>query len=61
MKGPDESKPRPCAKHGTTPSLSRRARLLEDAEDLAAFEEREDEPALLFTDAVRDLRQRGKL
>lgn len=35
--------------------------LAEDAEDLAAFEERADEPALSFADVVQDLRQRGKL
>ena len=38
-----------------------RSSFLEDAEDLAAFEEREAEPALLFTDVARDLRRRGKL
>ena len=38
-----------------------RSSFLEDAEDLAAFEEREAEPSLLFADVVQDLRQRGKL
>lgn len=33
----------------------------EDADDLAAFREREKEPALTFDDAVRDLRARGKI
>ena len=36
-----------------------RSSFLEDAEDLAAFKERE--PSLLFTDVVRGLRRRGKL
>jgi len=35
--------------------------LLEDAEDLAAFEERAHEPNIRFADAVRDLRHRGRL
>ena len=35
--------------------------LAEDAEDLAAFEERADEPNLLFEDVVKDLRQRGEI
>jgi hypothetical protein len=35
--------------------------LQEDAEDLAAFEERVHEPSIRFTDAVRDLRRRGKI
>jgi hypothetical protein len=35
--------------------------LREDAEDLAAFEERAHEPNVRFTDAVRDLRRRGKI
>jgi hypothetical protein len=35
--------------------------LAEDAEDLAAFEERASEPALLFEDVVKDLRRRGKV
>jgi hypothetical protein len=33
----------------------------EDAEDLAAFEEREAEPDLLFENVVKDLRRRGKI
>jgi hypothetical protein len=35
--------------------------LLEDAEDLAAFEERANEPNIRFADAVRDLRRRGRI
>jgi hypothetical protein len=35
--------------------------LQEDAEDLAAFEERAHEPNIRFVDAVRDLRRRGKI
>lgn len=35
--------------------------LAEDAEDLAAFEERASEPALPFEDVVKDLRRRGKI
>jgi hypothetical protein len=35
--------------------------LAEDADDLAAFRERADEPALAFEDLVRDLKRRGKL
>jgi hypothetical protein len=35
--------------------------LREDAEDLAAFEERAHEPNIRFTDAVKDLRRRGRL
>ena len=38
-----------------------RASLAEDAEDLAAFEERATEPSLSFERVVRDLRRRGKL
>lgn len=38
-----------------------RMSLAEDAEDLAAFEERAHEPDLLFEDVVRDLKQRGKI
>ncbi len=38
-----------------------RLSLLEDAEDIAAFDERASEPALLFTDVVKDLKSRGKL
>jgi hypothetical protein len=35
--------------------------LAEDADDLAAFEERAAEPNLPFEDVVKDLRRRGKL
>ena len=35
--------------------------LAEDAEDLAAFEERLAEPELPFEDLVKDLRARGKI
>lgn len=35
--------------------------LAEDAEDLAAFQERAHEPALLFEDVLKDLKKRGKL
>ena len=35
--------------------------LAEDAEDLAAFEERASEPALPFEAVVKDLRRRGKV
>ena len=35
--------------------------LVEDAEDLAAFEERAQEPNLLFEDFLKDMRKRGKL
>jgi plasmid stability protein len=38
-----------------------RAALAEDAEDLAAFEERAAEPDLPFEEVVRDLRRRGKI
>jgi hypothetical protein len=38
-----------------------RASLAEDADDLAAFEERAEEPSLSFERVVRDLRRRGKL
>ena len=38
-----------------------RASLAEDAEDLAAFEERAAEPSVSFERVVRDLRRRGKL
>jgi len=38
-----------------------RASLAEDAEDLAAFEERAAEPSLSFERIVRDLRRRGKI
>jgi len=38
-----------------------RLNLAEDAEDLAAFEERANEPNLAFEDVLKDLRKRGKL
>ncbi len=38
-----------------------RRSLAEDAEDLAAFEERAGEPNLLFEDVVKDLKKRGRL
>ena len=38
-----------------------RLTLSEDAEDIAAFEERASEPNLSFEDVLKDLRKRGKL
>jgi hypothetical protein len=38
-----------------------RLSLAEDAEDLAAFDERAHEPSLRFEDVVKALRQRGRL
>jgi len=38
-----------------------RQSLAEDAEDLAAFEERAKEPNLAFEAVLKDLRRRGKL
>ena len=38
-----------------------RASLAEDAEDLAAFEERAAEPSIPFERVVRDLKRRGKI
>jgi hypothetical protein len=38
-----------------------REALAEDAEDLAAFEERKKEPELRFEDVVKDLKRRGKI
>ncbi len=35
--------------------------LAEDAEDLAAFEARADEPSLPFESVVKDLKRRGKI
>ena len=35
--------------------------LSEDAEDLAAFENREKEPELMFEEVVKDLKRRGKI
>lgn len=38
-----------------------REALAEDAEDLAAFEDRAMEPELKYEDVVKDLKQRGKI
>ena len=38
-----------------------RSKLAEDAEDLAAFENRAHEPNLRFEDVLKDLRQRAKI
>jgi hypothetical protein len=38
-----------------------RACLAEDAEDLAAFDERAHEPNLRFEDVVKDLKRRGRI
>ena len=38
-----------------------RLSLLEDAEDLSAFDERASEPNLPFEDVVKELRRRGKI
>jgi hypothetical protein len=35
--------------------------LAEDAEDLAAFDERASEPSLPFESVVKDLKRRGKI
>ena len=35
--------------------------LVEDAEDLAAFEDRVGEPGLPYEDVVKDLKRRGKI
>ena len=35
--------------------------LVEDAEDLAAFEDRVNEPSMLYEDVVKDLKRRGKI
>lgn len=35
--------------------------LNEDAEDIAAFEERKSEPDFAFEDVVKDLKRRGKI
>lgn len=35
--------------------------LLEDAEDLAAFDERATEPSLAFEDVVKDLKRSGSI
>jgi hypothetical protein len=38
-----------------------RRSLAEDAEDLAAFEDRAREPSLAFEEVLKDLKRRGKL
>ncbi|NOX69171.1 MAG: CopG family transcriptional regulator [Gammaproteobacteria bacterium] len=38
-----------------------REALAEDADDLAAFEDRSKEPELIFEDVVKDLKRRGKI
>lgn len=38
-----------------------RSSLIEDAEDLAAFEERADEPTVDFEDFVKKMKRSGKL
>ncbi|MSQ22533.1 MAG: CopG family transcriptional regulator [Dehalococcoidia bacterium] len=38
-----------------------RLSLAEDAEDLAAFEERAGEPDLVFEDVLKDLKKRGRI
>jgi plasmid stability protein len=38
-----------------------RAALAEDAEDLAAFDERADEPTVDFDEFVKSLKRRGKI
>ena len=38
-----------------------RLSLAEDAEDLASFKDRANEPNLAFEDVLKDLRKRGKL
>lgn len=38
-----------------------RLALAEDAEDLAAFEERAHEPSLSFEDVLKDMKRRGQL
>ena len=35
--------------------------LVEDADDLAAFEDRVNEPGLPYEDVVKDLKRRGKI
>ena len=35
--------------------------LVEDADDLAAFEDRMNEPSLPYEDVVKDLKRRGKI
>ena len=38
-----------------------RLRLAEDAEDLAAFEDRADEPGVRFEEVLKDLKRSGKI
>ena len=38
-----------------------RRSLVEDADDLAAFDERANEPSLAFENVLKDLKRRGKL
>ena len=38
-----------------------RETLVEDSEDLEAFEDRASEPSLSFADVLKDLKRRGKL
>ncbi|MDQ3207135.1 MAG: CopG family transcriptional regulator [Gemmatimonadota bacterium] len=38
-----------------------RQSLAEDSEDLAAFEDRAQEPSLAFAEVLKDLKRRGKL
>lgn len=38
-----------------------RLALFEDADDLAAFEERADEPLISFEDALKELKRNGKI
>ena len=38
-----------------------RLALAEDAEDLAAFEERADEPLVLFEDVLKELKRNGRI
>jgi hypothetical protein len=38
-----------------------REALSEDADDLAAFEDHEKEPELMFEEVVKDLKRRGKI
>ena len=38
-----------------------RMQLAEDADDLAAFDARANEPSLRFEDALNDLKRRGKI
>jgi hypothetical protein len=42
-------------------NLAVRASLAEDADDLAAFEQRAQEPNLAFEEVLKDLKRRGKL